>query len=130
MRTIIWILLLISTSDFKMQSNLFQEYLSKYHHSKLSNQNIEYYVIRENNCYKCYTTNLALAKKALKKKNVRMIYVYNRNARKTSDNLNKSSQVLLDSIGAFNQININPFSDCIIYTSNGKIKNIKQLTNE
>lgn len=128
--TLLLSIFLLAGGNFSNQTSLFKEYLQKTHSQKLSTAKSEYYVIREDNCYKCYINNLAIAKACIKKKNAFVIYVYRGRMSSNANFLKNHKNVLYDSTGAFKKVNISPFSDCIIYTSKGEITRIKQLQNE
>lgn len=130
MKTILLMLFLLSGGNFSTQTDLFKEYLHSKHTRKLSSTKTEYYVIRESNCYKCYIQNLELAKSKIKKKNTILIYVYKGRMKKEAKFLKQYNNVLYDSTEAFSRVNISPFSDCIIYTTKGKITKIHHLSNE
>lgn len=123
-------LILSGSVNHEIQSKLFQKYLNDFHKAKIEKAEVKYYIIRQNNCYKCHVENLNLAKRIIKDKNVKIIYVYNGRINKEAEFIRKSRKVLLDSTEAFLKININPFSDCVIRTTNGKISKITQINNE
>jgi hypothetical protein len=119
--------MLAAAASFEKESRLFEKYFKDVHHAQIGDKEMDYLVIRENNCGLCYAKTLDLVKSKITEKKTKIIYVYIGKVKPEANFLIGNKKVYFDSLEAFTKKNICPFSDCIITTKQGKIINIKKL---